>query len=94
MRNALLIPQRAVLQGLQGPYVYIVGPGDTVSAQDIVATSWDGGNWLIQSGLKPGDRVVVDGLQRVAAGRTVRPTTLKENPDSTPARREAPGGGA
>ncbi len=94
MRNALLIPQRAVLQGLQGPYVYIVGPGDTVSAQDIVATSWDGGNWLIQSGLKPGDRGVVDGLQRVAAGRTVRPTTLKENPDSTPARREAPGGGA
>jgi len=93
-RHALLVPQRAVQQGLQGPYVYLVGQGDTVSAHDIVASAWDGHNWLIQSGLKPGDRVIVDGVQKVAAGRRVRPTTYRESADSVASPREAPGGGA
>ena len=90
-KDVLLVPQRAVQQGLQGPYVYLVGQGDTVTAQNVKAAAWDGGRWLIESGLKPGDRVVVDGVQKVVAGRPVRPVPLVEA-DSVPVAPAAPGG--
>jgi membrane fusion protein (multidrug efflux system) len=90
--EAILVPQRAVQQGLNGPFVYLLGAGDTVSARNVVASEWAGSQWLIESGLKPGDRVVVDGTQRVTPGRPVRPvpydpgsdTTLRARPDSAP----------
>lgn len=92
--GALLVPQRAVQQGLSGPYVYVVGAGDTVTARTVTATTWSGGGWLIQSGLSSGDRVVVDGIQKVVAGRTVRPTVVDAATDSsgTPQPRDAAGG--
>lgn len=83
--GALLVPQRAVQQGLSGPYVYVVGVGDTVTARTITATNWIGGLWLIQEGLAPGDRVVVDGVQKVVAGRPVRPSLVDAAADSAPA---------
>lgn len=90
--NALLVPQRAVQQGLQGPFVFVVTAGDTAVARDIVATAWDGGNWLIEQGLNPGDRVVVDGVQKVAAGRPVRPVPVQAGADTLAPRNEAAGG--
>ena len=90
--EAMLVPQRAVQQGLNGPFLYVLGEGDKVSARDIVASEWAGTQWLIESGLKPGDRVIVEGAQRVAPGRPVRPvpydpasdTTLRVRPDTAP----------
>lgn len=81
--EAILVPQRAVQQGLNGAFVYLLGAGDTVSARDVVASEWAGSQWLIESGLKPGDRVVVDGTQRVAAGRPVRATAYDPGTDTT-----------
>ncbi len=85
--NALAVPQRAVLQGLGRQYVFVVGAGDTVTARDVTPGPWSGNLWIIDQGLSPGDRVVVDGVQKVAPGRVVKPTPLT---DST----AAPGGDA
>ena len=71
--NALAVPQRAVLQGLGRQYVYVVGVGDTVTARDVNPGPWSGNLWIIESGLAAGDRVVVDGIQKVAPGRVVKP---------------------
>ncbi len=71
--NALAVPQRAVQQGLGRQFVYVVGAGDTVTARDVNPGQWSGNLWIIQSGLTAGDRVVVDGIQKVAPGRVVKP---------------------
>ena len=74
--SALAVPQRAVQQGLGRQFVYVVGAGDTVSARDVNTGQWSGNLWLIDSGLVAGDRVVVDGIQKVAPGRVVRPMPI------------------
>jgi len=71
--SAILIPQRAVAQSLGRQSVFVVGHGDTVSSHDVRATAWVGQKWLIDSGLVAGDRVVVDGTQKVRPGGVVKP---------------------
>ncbi len=80
--SAILVPQRGVQQGLTGAFVYVVGDSDKVAARNVVATSWDGGSWLIEQGLKVGDRVVVDGVQKVAPGQPARPVAYRPTVDS------------
>jgi membrane fusion protein (multidrug efflux system) len=75
--SAIVIPQRAVLQQLGHQTVYVVSTGDTVRVQEVEATGWTGEDWLIQSGLSPGDRVIVDGTQKVGPGSVVRPVPLE-----------------
>lgn len=74
-RGAILVPQRAVLQGLGGAFVYVATDGDTARARTVKATTWEGGGWVIDSGLAVGERVVVDGTQRVIPGQPVRVVT-------------------
>ncbi|HVX38247.1 MAG TPA: efflux RND transporter periplasmic adaptor subunit [Gemmatimonadaceae bacterium] len=74
--NALAVPQRAVQQGLGRQFVYVVGPGDSVQMRDVHPGQWSGGLWMIDSGLVAGDRVVVDGVQKVAPGRVVKPVPM------------------
>jgi membrane fusion protein (multidrug efflux system) len=71
--NALAVPQSAVQQGLGRQYVYVVAAGDSVLARDVKPGPWSGKLWIIDSGLSKGDRVVVDGIQKVAPGRVVKP---------------------
>ena len=71
--SALAVPQRAVQQGLGRQFVYVVGAGDTVTARDVNPGQWSGNLWIIDSGLSAGDRVIVDGIQKVAPGRVVKP---------------------
>src|SRR5256886_1548159 len=80
--SAILIPQRAVQQGLTGAFVYVVGDSDKVAARNVVATSWDGGSWLVEQGLQVGDRVVVDGVQKVAPGQPARAVAYRPALDS------------
>jgi membrane fusion protein, multidrug efflux system len=47
-----------------------------------VASSWDGGSWRIEQGLEAGDRVVVDGVQKVAPGQPARPVAYRPAADS------------
>jgi membrane fusion protein (multidrug efflux system) len=72
-QDALLIPQRAVQQGPTSSIVYVVGAGDKVEIRDVQATGWHGNQWLIEKGLHAGERVVVDGLQRIMPGAQVKP---------------------
>ena len=70
--EAILIPQRAVLQGPQGPFVYVVGQDEKIDIRDVAASDWKGDQWLIDGGLKTGDRVVVNGLMKIGPGAPVK----------------------
>jgi len=82
--SALALPQRAVQQALGRQFVYVVGKGDTVVARDVDPGPWSGSLWIIDKGLSPGDRVVVDGTQKAAPGRPVRPVALADSASATP----------
>jgi membrane fusion protein (multidrug efflux system) len=71
--NALLVPQRAVTE-LQGTYqIAIVGETNTVHLQSVSVGDQIGSDWIIERGLKPGDRVVVEGTQKMKEGARVNP---------------------
>ncbi len=74
--SAIVIPQRAVLQQMGRQVVYVVGHGDSVATREVKATDWAGDGWLIDQGLAPGDRVIVDGVQKIAPGAVVHATPL------------------
>jgi membrane fusion protein (multidrug efflux system) len=76
--NAILIPQRAVTE-MQGSYqVAVVSPENKVDIRPIKVGQRSGSLWIIDHGLKPGERVVVEGLQKVKAGMTVDPKPFQE----------------
>lgn len=81
--SAVLVPQRAVQQGLAGTFVYLLGANNTATPRDVSATSWDNGRWLIEDGLKAGDQVIVDGTLKVGPGRPVTPSPYDPAKDST-----------
>jgi membrane fusion protein (multidrug efflux system) len=87
--SALAVPRRAVQQSLDRQFLLVVGRGDTVTARDIDTGTWSGDWWIVERGLKVGDRVVVDGVQKAQPGRPVRPVAL---PDSAVA--DTAGGGS
>jgi membrane fusion protein (multidrug efflux system) len=80
--QALAVPQRAIMQGLGRQFVYVVGAGDTVVARDVQTGPWTGSLWIIESGLSAGDRVVVEGTQKVAPGRVVKPVPVSDSTKS------------
>jgi RND family efflux transporter MFP subunit len=69
---ALLVPQKAVTE-LQGMYqVAVVGSDDKVSVRTVKVGERSGSMWIIDEGVKPGERVVVEGVQKVRDGMTVK----------------------
>ena len=70
--DAILIPQRAVLQSPQGPFVFVVNRDEKVEIRDVAAADWKGDQWLIDRGLNAGDRVVVNGLMKIGPGAPVK----------------------
>lgn len=71
--NALLVPQRSVQRSGSGePYVFVVGAGDKVEQRTIQTGGNVGNEWLVTVGLKAGERVVVEGLQRIKDGDSVK----------------------
>ncbi len=76
MISAILVPQRAVQQGPKGSVLNVVGADDKVEIRDVQATSWQGNQWVIEEGLRAGERVVVDGLQRIMPGAPVKPVSI------------------
>ncbi len=75
--GAILIPQRAVQQNQSIQTVFTVGEGDKIESRAVKAGARIGESWLIEQGLKPGDRVVVEGLLSVRPGMVVRTTRKK-----------------
>jgi len=81
-KGALLVPQRAV-QELQGMYqVAVVGPDNVVQIRTVKPGERVGSLWIINEGLKPGERVVAEGLQKVRDGLTVNPKLVPAAPES------------
>jgi membrane fusion protein (multidrug efflux system) len=67
------LPQQAVARGATGESVLVVAEDGSVSARPVKLGPAQGGKALVLSGLKAGEKVVVDGLQRVKAGGKARP---------------------
>jgi membrane fusion protein (multidrug efflux system) len=79
-QNALLAPQRAVeeLQGMQS--VLTLGPGNKAQARSVVLGEHAGPDVIVEQGLKPGDRVIVEGLMTVRPGSVVDPQPYHPTP--------------
>jgi membrane fusion protein (multidrug efflux system) len=71
--NAIVVPQRAVMDGPQGKFVYVAGKSpdgkDIALPRPVTVGDWveiDGANqWIVESGLKPGEQVVVEGMAKI-----------------------------
>jgi membrane fusion protein (multidrug efflux system) len=75
--NALVVPQRAVTE-LQGSYqVAVVGPDNKVQIRKVTRGPSTGSQYVIEDGLKPGERVVVEGLAKAVDGGLVSPKAAK-----------------
>ena len=71
--QAILVPQQGVTRTPRGDAsVMLVNDKNQVETREVVATQAVGDKWLITSGLKPGDKVIVSGLQKVRSGVTVK----------------------
>jgi membrane fusion protein (multidrug efflux system) len=71
--NAILVPQRAVLQGAKGHFVWVVDKDSKAENRPVMVGDWSGDDWVISEGLHAGDRVVVDGGLKLGPGVALNP---------------------
>jgi membrane fusion protein (multidrug efflux system) len=84
--NAVSVPQRAVLESPQGgKFVYVVDEKGTAQPRPIEAGDWIADRWLVTSGLKAGEKVIVDGVMKIGPGAPVRIA----QPQQPPAEKQA-----
>ncbi|MFJ3044320.1 efflux RND transporter periplasmic adaptor subunit [Herbaspirillum chlorophenolicum] len=95
--QALVVPQQAVMRDLNGSSVFVVDADNKVTPRPVKTGSAQGNNWQILDGLKDGDRVIVEGLQKVKPGATVKPVqwnpagAAPQNQSGQPAQQGAAG---
>jgi membrane fusion protein (multidrug efflux system) len=83
--DALLVPQRAVTRNERGePTAMVVGPDNKVAQRQLTTDRAIGNDWLVTSGLKSGDRIIMEGGQLVQPGATVRAVAWRA-PAASPA---------
>jgi membrane fusion protein (multidrug efflux system) len=87
--NAVTVPQRAVLEGPQGKFVYVVDDKSTAQPRPVQAGEWSGDTWIITEGVKPGERVIVDGLLKLGPGAPVKIAQQKPPADQKMAEKPA-----
>jgi membrane fusion protein (multidrug efflux system) len=76
-QSGILIPQPAVTRDAKGQaQVYVVGGDNKATLRPLTLGPTYGGRWLVTSGLQPGDRVIVEGLQKVKPGGAVQPQLI------------------
>jgi membrane fusion protein (multidrug efflux system) len=78
-RNGLLIPQAAVNEQQGSHVVYVVGSDGRVAVRTVQVGERTGTMWIIQDGLKPGERVIVEGQQNLKPGMAVQAKPYKGN---------------
>jgi len=87
---AYLVPQGAVMRDISGDaFVYIAGADNKAARRVITADRAVGPNWVVTAGLKPGDRIITQGLANLKHGMVIKPV-----PQSAPQRVVPPKGGA
>ncbi|MGH8668287.1 MAG: efflux RND transporter periplasmic adaptor subunit [Burkholderiales bacterium] len=79
--NAVTVPQRAVMEGPQGKFVYVIDEKGTAQPRPVEAGRWTGDDWIISSGLTGGERVIVDGVMKLGPGAPVK---VAEKPAAKP----------
>lgn len=77
-RQAVLVPQKAVMQGAQGPFVWIATDDGKAQQRRVKTGAWSGADWEILDGLQQGDAVIVDNLLKLRADARVRPSEAVE----------------
>lgn len=76
--RAILVPQPAVTRDAAGkPSVQVIAAGEKVEKRPVELGQAIGNQWMVTSGLNPGDRVMVDGFQRARPGQVVRPVSAR-----------------
>lgn len=78
-KGAILVPQKAVQEIQNVQSVYTLSPANQVQARAVVTGDRAGDRWIIEQGLKPGDRVIVDGSMKVRPGMVVAPKAYTES---------------
>jgi membrane fusion protein (multidrug efflux system) len=78
--GAMQLPQRAVQQGAKGHYVWVIGNDGKAKQRVVEVGDWIGDDWFISDGLKPGERVVVDGAGRVTPTAPLKVAQLAPQP--------------
>ena len=90
--NAIVVPQKAVQQTSNGHTVYVANAKDQAEIRPVVVGEWIGEDWIINKGLKAGDRVIVEGFQRLAPGAPVKVVSAESPPPTEAAKSGAPSG--
>ena len=89
--SAILVPQRAVNRDERGnATVMVVGRGNRAEPRTLKTSRTAGDNWIVTEGLKPGDRVIVEGAMMLRPGMPVQPRPF--NPNARPRPAQGPGG--
>ena len=70
--SAIVVPQRAVLEGPKEKFVYVVNAESKAEPRPVQVGEWAGDGWIIESGLSSGDRVIVDGVMKIGPGAPVQ----------------------
>ena len=83
--NALTVPQRALIRGAQGASVMVVGADGNVAAVPVKAPQAIGDRWIVTEGLKGGEKVIVEGLQKVKVGAPAKAVPFVQAGASAPA---------
>jgi membrane fusion protein, multidrug efflux system len=81
--DGIVVPNRAVSQGPQGPSVFVVGDNSTAQVRPIRLGEEVAGGWIVAQGLSGGEQVVVDGVIRVRPGAPVKPVPAEPRPNAT-----------
>ena len=85
LKDALLAPQRGITRDPKGnATAMVVGKDDKVEMRNVTTARAVGDQWLVTSGLKAGDRVIVEGLQKIGPGAPVQATELGANQAKAP----------
>lgn len=90
--NVLAVPQRAVSQSPQGAFLYVVDAESKAEFRIVEPGPWSGSDWIIDSGLQAGERIIVEGLIKVQPGIVVSTTAMGDEPAPPAASSETPSG--
>jgi len=81
VEQAILVPQQGVMRDMRGnPYALLVDSSDKVIERHLELDRCIGNKWLVKSGLKPGDRMIVEGFQRIRPGAAVKVIPVEAEP--------------
>jgi multidrug efflux system membrane fusion protein len=89
-KDSAVVPASVIQRGAQYSYAFVINPDDTVDVRPVKIAQTEQGETLIEEGLHPGERVVVDGQYKLQKGSKVRPQSATKEPEAAGASSGAP----